>query len=135
MSKNMNKNFKPMNENTPVVETENKVNNIEEKVEVEVTENVMEQEVKIEKKEEKKEPQINKSEVEKKTMDTIPTIKVGDKVKIKKTTTETVVGQPIKKYLYRNTYKVEKILPKRVIISASPVTKIPVTIDDIELVK
>lgn len=59
-------------------------------------------------------------------------VKVGSLVKIKKTTKTTVTGQELPMFAYRNTYKVTKILPSRVIISAGTLT-IAVTVNDIEI--
>ena len=60
-------------------------------------------------------------------------IKVGSKVKIKKTVKTTVTGQEIPGKAYDNIYNVSKILPRRVVLTCG-VFSIAVTENDIALV-
>ena len=136
---NKNKETKPVD--VDVVKTEN-VNEVKEEVktDVKVDEN---KDIKVEevKKVEqpktevkpapaaKVEPPKPEVKVENKP---VQDIKVGSLVKIKKTTKTTVTGQELPMFAYRNTYKVTKILPSRVIISAGTLT-IAVSVNDIEI--
>ena len=138
---NKNKETKPVN--VDVVKTEN-VNEVKEeaKTDVKVDEN---KDIKVE---EVKKVEQPKTEVKPAPAPTakveppkpevkvenkhVQDIKVGSLVKIKKTTKTTVTGQELPMFAYRNTYKVTKILPSRVIISAGTLT-IAVTVNDIEI--
>ena len=49
-------------------------------------------------------------------------IKVGVKVKLKESTMTTVTGQKIPAFAYKNEYRVSKVIPCRIIISAGTLT-------------
>lgn len=61
-------------------------------------------------------------------------VSVGNKVRLKDTATTTVTGTKLPAFAYKNTYKVTKILPSRVIITANTYT-IAVKVSDLVLAR
>ena len=75
--------------------------------------------------------------VEEKKVDPVTTnvanIKAGAYVKLKGSATKTVTGVEIPAFAYKNTYKVKKVLPNRILIVANTL-QYAVTKDDVILV-